>query len=154
MYFCSRVTGVPTRNVLLKSGNSMKFWFGMYSSLSWKIVSWIVTKTKEAQRNLLATNYWSFAAKMMIVSTFWKHIVDQAFSDTRAQSLLKWFHDSKIMTLNFIFFSSGKLTDKSDVFAFGVILLELLMGRKPVEKMASAECQSIVTWASFLSTPF
>ena len=45
----------------------------------------------------------------------------------------------------FIYFT-GKLTDKSDVYAFGVVLLELVFGRKPVEKLTATQCQSIVTW--------
>ncbi|KAK8505410.1 hypothetical protein V6N13_045848 [Hibiscus sabdariffa] len=41
----------------------------------------------------------------------------------------------------------GRLTDKSDVYAFGIVLLELLLGRKPVEELAPAQRISIITWA-------
>ncbi|GAB2228219.1 hypothetical protein Droror1_Dr00010049 [Drosera rotundifolia] len=52
-------------------------------------------------------------------------------------------------TLDYIapeYLLNGKLTDKCDVYAFGVVLLELLTGRKPEEKMLGCQNHSIVTW--------
>ncbi|XP_042485170.1 proline-rich receptor-like protein kinase PERK1 isoform X2 [Macadamia integrifolia] len=43
--------------------------------------------------------------------------------------------------------SSGKLTDKSDVFSFGVMLLELITGRRPVISVKSFMDEGLVDWA-------
>lgn len=42
--------------------------------------------------------------------------------------------------------ASGKLTEKSDVFSYGVMLLELLTGRRPVDNSTSED--SLVDWVS------
>ncbi|KAI5395046.1 hypothetical protein KIW84_061596 [Lathyrus oleraceus] len=43
--------------------------------------------------------------------------------------------------------ASGKLTDKSDVFSYGVMLLELLTGRRSVDKNQTYMDDSLVEWA-------
>ncbi|XP_047330932.1 proline-rich receptor-like protein kinase PERK9 [Impatiens glandulifera] len=43
--------------------------------------------------------------------------------------------------------SSGRLTEKSDMFSFGVVLLELITGRKPVDPSQPLGDESLVEWA-------
>ncbi|KAI4375149.1 hypothetical protein MLD38_013053 [Melastoma candidum] len=46
------------------------------------------------------------------------------------------------------YFMYGKVNDKVDVFAFGVVLLELLSGRKPISTENPKGQESVVMWAT------
>jgi serine/threonine protein kinase len=45
------------------------------------------------------------------------------------------------------YFMYGKVSDKIDVYAFGVVLLELISGREPIDSKTFKEHESLVTWA-------
>lgn len=47
------------------------------------------------------------------------------------------------------YFMHGKVSDKVDVFAFGVVLLELLSGRMPIHSESPKARESLVVWVRF-----
>ena len=46
----------------------------------------------------------------------------------------------------------GKVTDKIDVYAFGVVLLELLSGRKPISSEQPKGQESLVMWVGYYAS--
>ncbi|XP_042516824.1 probable serine/threonine-protein kinase PBL23 [Macadamia integrifolia] len=48
------------------------------------------------------------------------------------------------------YFQHGKVSDKTDVYAFGVVLLELITGRKPIEANRRSGDDNLVLWAKAL----
>lgn len=45
------------------------------------------------------------------------------------------------------YFQNGKLSDKTDVYAFGVVLLELITGRKALDQSRPQGDENLVLWA-------
>ncbi|KAI3407822.1 Protein kinase domain-containing protein [Psidium guajava] len=45
------------------------------------------------------------------------------------------------------YFQHGKVSDKMDVYAYGVVLLELITGRKPIEAIRPSGEENLVLWA-------
>ncbi|KAL1185504.1 hypothetical protein V6Z11_A01G118700 [Gossypium hirsutum] len=48
------------------------------------------------------------------------------------------------------YFMEGRVSDKIDVYSFGIVLLELLSGRRPISSKAMEKQESLVQWAKAL----
>lgn len=50
------------------------------------------------------------------------------------------------------YFLHGKVSDKTDVYAFGVVLLELISGQKPIEAKRGPGEENLVSWVGYWSS--
>ncbi|KAL1327542.1 proline-rich receptor-like protein kinase PERK8 [Arachis ipaensis] len=89
------------------------------------------------------------SANILLDDTFEAQVAD--FGLARLTDTTKSHVSTRVMgTFGYMapeYATSGKLTDRSDVFSFGVVLLELLTGRKPVDDSQPLGDESLVEWA-------
>ncbi|XP_021819342.1 proline-rich receptor-like protein kinase PERK15 [Prunus avium] len=77
----------------------------------------------------------------------------KSFSDTNIH--MTNFSTRVVGTFGYLapeYASSGKVTDKSDVYSYGVVLLELITGRPPISTIESMRNEGLVQWARPLLT--
>lgn len=81
---------------------------------------------------------------MLLLSTSW--LVSETLDHLRILNLIKAC--SKKSSLNFkSFISAGHLTARSDVYGFGVVLLEMLIGKRAMDKSRPSSEHNLVEWA-------
>ncbi|KAG0448198.1 hypothetical protein HPP92_027942 [Vanilla planifolia] len=89
------------------------------------------------------------ASNVLLDSDFHAHVADFGFAKfipegathvtTRVKGTLGYLAPEYAMF--------GKASESCDVYSFGILLLELASGRKPIEKLSLAVKQSITEWA-------
>ncbi|GAB2270408.1 hypothetical protein Dimus_005309 [Dionaea muscipula] len=89
------------------------------------------------------------SSNILLFDDFEPQLSDFGLANWASISSNKTFTDVK-GTFGYLapeYFMHGKVTDKIDVYAFGVVLLELLSGRKPISNDLPKGQESLVMWA-------
>ncbi|KAH7838691.1 hypothetical protein Vadar_029979 [Vaccinium darrowii] len=60
---------------------------------------------------------------------------------------LEYLHDKMKPPVIYHYAMTGQLTFKSDIYSFGVVLLEIITGRKAIDETRSGTEQNLVAWA-------
>ncbi|KAM7481407.1 hypothetical protein LguiB_005990 [Lonicera macranthoides] len=79
-----------------------------------------------------------YKAKVADFGTSRTIAIDQTHLTTRVSGTFGYFDPE--------YFQSSQFTEKSDVFSFGVVLVELLTSQKPISSTRSEEMRSLITY--------